>query len=82
MRAAHITHPLVAALLGAIGGVFDRQALQIHMGAANTDGTKTGRHISRGKNKTKWHTAGGDLSVRRAARKRRNVMANRRAHRG
>lgn len=44
--------------------------------------TMLGGYKSNGKNKTATHDRGGTRAFRRAATKRRNVLRNRRAHRG
>lgn len=74
-------HPLVVGLLGAIGAMFDRQVnalairqqlLPVAPSEVNYFGVPDSRR----------HNRGGTAAAKRAARKRRNVIRNRRAHRG
>lgn len=74
MRSSGTRHPLVAAMLGALAGVFDRQVEAIRTGAALTTQAGFGVHRRAGKR--------GVKADARAALKRRNQAHNRKAHRG
>lgn len=73
-------HPLVAALLGAIGGIFAAQAYSMDLGRAGADAPPAAS-LSRGKRAAKRHDRGGTRAAQRQALKARNVKRNRRAHR-
>lgn len=68
-------HPLVLGLLGAIGFAASLRAglpLVLNPNEVNYFGVPDSRQ----------HDRGGTAAAKRAARKRRNVIRNRRAHRG
>lgn len=67
-------HPFVATLLGVLAGVFDRQVMAMKTGQALT--TAAGMGVQR-----RAGTGKGVKAHARAAQKRRNVIANRKAHR-
>ena len=64
---------LALLVLSAIGSVFDRQAALLR----GTEDAAPGP-VSR---RARYHDQGGTAAAKRAARKRRNVIRNRRAHR-
>ncbi len=71
----HVIHPLVVRLMGVVAAIFDRQVMRgeaprLSPGAAARYYVITGRGPT------------GIAAAKRAARKRRNVIRNRRAHRG